>query len=333
MATGPMKSLPPLNPLHVFAVVARCGSFTKAAEELRVTQSAVSRQIATLESYLGTRLFRRQQRGIALSAVGSDYANRIEGIFDAISAATTAVVEGAKSKPVRLRVYTTFASKWLIPRLPLFHREHPHIQVRLSTAVAPVDFARDNVDLAIQVGHGKWPGMTTVRLFGDVLQPICSPNLLRQGVAAVDIGSLNQLPLLHSHYRRDDWPDWLAGVGRSDINVDSGTSFTSSILTYQAAEQGMGIAIGQINLLEQEFAAGTLIRLFDRPIERDQAYYVVWPRDAPLNRKLRTFVSWLKRQNAPSAAAAAPSAAARRTQRADTAIPSVKRQASAEARR
>ena len=148
---------PPLNPLRVFVVAARLESFTKAAAEMNVSQSAVSRQIAVLEGYLGVQLFRRERDGVSLTDAGGAYYRNTSPAFSAIEYATQQIVQDKAEKPLRLRVYTTFAAKWLIGRLRNLQQAHPVIQIHLSHGVKPVNFKRDPVDVAIQFGSGDWP--------------------------------------------------------------------------------------------------------------------------------------------------------------------------------
>lgn len=261
---------------------------------MNVTQSAVSRQIATLEAYLRVRLFDRDHRGVVLTAEGEAYQRDILPAFALISSATQQIIGRQRIEPLRLRVYTSFAARWLIPRLPKFYSLYPAIEVRLDNVVAPVDFSRDDVDLAIQLGGGAWRGIEAELLFPDVIQPVCSPQLLQD----TPVGSLEALKnhrLLHSRYRRTDWHDWLSAVGRLDLLAD-GMVFPSSVLTYQAALEGFGIAIGQIRLLEHDLASGALVTLFDRPVERDLAYYACWPANRPTTAKLRSFLGWVRRE-------------------------------------
>jgi LysR family glycine cleavage system transcriptional activator len=287
------RKMPPLNPLHVFEASARLGSFTKAAEELGVTQSAVSRQVAVLEAYVRQRLFRRDRHGITLTPAGGAYLKDIAPAFARVAAATEKLRQAGQAEPLRLRCYNTFAVKWLIPRLPRFQADHPAVEVRLSNAVAEVDFTRDEVDLAIQFGDGNWPGLNSRLLIPDVIQPVCSPRLLRGRKALGTLDDLRRHQMLHSRYRRSDWNRWLAAVGRPDLPV-SGMEFPSSVLTYQAATDGLGIAMGQVRLLAHDFKAGALVPLFDRPVERPMAHYAVWPRSP--DRKVRAFLAWLARE-------------------------------------
>ncbi len=289
------RRIPPLNPLHVFEAAARLGSFTKAAEELNVTQSAVSRQVAVLEGYLKLRLFRRERYGITLTPIGKAYREEVAPAFSQIAAATERLLHAGRVEPLRLRCYNIFALKWLIPRLPRFQADHPGIEVRLSTSVALVDFAQDELDLAIQFGDGSWPGLEARKLIPDVLQPVCSPKLLRRRQAPRSIEDLRHQRLLHTRFRRNDWRDWLAAVGGPDI-ADTGTEFPGSLLAYQAAAEGLGIAMGQVRLLALDIAAGSLVPLFDRPVERPLAHYAVWPKGRAMNHRLRVFLAWLEQE-------------------------------------
>lgn len=288
-----LNKIPPLNPLHVFEVAARLGSFTLAAEELNVTQSAVSRQIATLEGAIGVRLFQRTGRGAQLTRAGEEYLPDISQAFALIGAATDKLTQSQKVEPLHILVYTTFAAKWLIRRLPDFQARYPALNVRIHNSTRPVNFARDNIDLAIQLGSGFWPKMNSMRLFSDVIQPVASPLLLKNRKKPLTIDSLSQFQMLHSRYRRNDWSDWLNGVGRPDLISNRGMEYPSSVMTYGAAIEGLGIAIGQVNLLDQDFKSGLLVPLFDKPITRDLAYYAVWPDDREPARKVRSFLNWL----------------------------------------
>jgi LysR family glycine cleavage system transcriptional activator len=287
--------LPPLNPLHVFDVAARHLSFTRAAAELRVTQPAISRQITTLEGFLGIRLFERDRHGLRLTSEGEEFQRQIAPAFRMIANATASLTATGKAEPLNVRVYTTFAAKWLIPRLPSFYVSYPQIKLNISNVVAPIDFEKDRVDLAVQFGDGNWPGVETELLFKDVIQPVCSPKLLKR-TRVVELDDLRNAQLLHSHYRRADWPDWLMAVKRPDLLTDAGISFPSSVLTYQAAVEGVGIAAGQLFLLRNEIQDGTLVPLFNAPLERPLAHYVAWPKNRQLGRKARSFKHWLKAQ-------------------------------------
>ncbi|KRB93511.1 transcriptional regulator GcvA [Noviherbaspirillum sp. Root189] len=289
------RRIPPLNPLRVFEVVARTENLTTAAEELHVTQSAVSRQIGVLETYLGVELFRRERHGVVLTRLGRAYGERIIPAFSEISAATEQLVKGTSQGALRVRTYTTFAAKWLIPRLPEFHRLHPNVEVRISNAVPDVDFDRDPVDVAIQFGEGQWQRTQCDLLFHDEIEPVCSPGYIEKHLT-VDKRpeSLLRERLLVSHYRRIDWDDWLSATHMTQYAATAERmNFGTSVLTWQAAINGLGIAIGQNALLAEEFRSGQLTRPFTMPVRRDKAYYLVRPEMQRESRKVALFRDWL----------------------------------------
>lgn len=288
------RRIPPLNPLHVFEVVARAGSLTRAADELHISQSAVSRQIAVLEGYLNVRLFQRERRGVTLTPLGAAYLRDIGPAFALIASGTERLLAEASGGPLRVRTYATFVAKWLLKRLPDFQSRHPEIEVRIATAVPEVDFDKDAADVAIQFGHGQWPKADAELLFFDEIEPVCSPALLKGRRRLERIDDLAGMRLLHAHYRRADWPDWLAAVGRSDLlGTAREMTFPSSMFAYQAAIDGVGVAMGQTLLLQQEFESGQLTRPFRRPIQRDAAYYLLTAASQTPSVKVRAFRRWL----------------------------------------
>lgn len=290
-----VRRIPPLNPLRVFEVVARTQNLTVAAQELHVTQSAVSRQIGTLESYLGVELFKRERHGVVLTRVGRTFAEQVIPAFEAIATATERLVKDTSQGALRVRTYTTFAAKWLIPRLPDFKQLYPNIDVRISNAVPEVDFDRDPVDVAIQFGDGQWPRMQADLLFVDVIEPVCSPQFLAEHASDSQHPekALGQR-LLVSHYRRTDWDDWLAATGLRACAADAERmSFSSSVLTWQAAQAGLGLAMGQTALLGPELESGRLVRPFGRPLRRDKGHYLVRPAVQRGSKKVGAFREWL----------------------------------------
>jgi LysR family glycine cleavage system transcriptional activator len=293
------RRIPPLNPLRVFEVVARTQNLTAAAQELHVSQSAVSRQISTLETYLGVELFRRERHGVTLTRVGNSYAGRIIPAFEEISIATEKLLRSTTQGVLRVRTYTTFTAKWLIPRLPNFRDLHPDIEVVISNAVPEVDFDRDPVDLAIQFGDGRWPRVQLDLLFPDEIEPVCSPSYLTAHLPkGRSANTLLRHRLLMSHYRSADWHDWLEATGRLELAEGAEKMrFSTSVLTWQAALDGLGIAIGQASMLESEFRQGTLVRPFKQPISSQRAYYLVRPLAQRYSRKVDLFRDWLLRQS------------------------------------
>ena len=288
------RRIPPLNPLRVFEVVARTENLTAASRELHVSQSAVSRQIAVLEKYLGLELFRRERHGVVLTRAGKNYADEIVPAFEAIAAATGKLTKASAQGSLRVRTYTTFAAKWLIPHLPDFKRKHPDIDVRIFNAVPDVDFDRDAVDVAIQFGDGQWKRAKTDLLFHDEIEPVCSPAYLKREAGRKGPEELLRKRLLVSQYRRSDWDDWLAAHGLEAQSAGAERmSFSSSILTWQAALDGLGMAIGQPALLRAELQAGQLVRPFGKPLTRGKGHYLVRPDVQRESRKVMAFRDWL----------------------------------------
>jgi LysR family glycine cleavage system transcriptional activator len=293
------RPIPPLNPLYVFEVVGRVGSFTKAAEVLCVTPSAVSRQIASLEAFLDVRLFHRGREGNTLTDVGKGYYLTIAPAFETICSATERIKQSRDHAPLNVRVPSTFAVRFLLPRLSDFQKQHPDIIVRISTGFGAVDLVREDVDVSIQVGTGDWPGTEGKQLFANWVQPMCSPQLLK-GSSVDAIDDLQRYRLLISKNRPNDWKDWARAAGRSDLPLDQMEiiEFPNSMLAFQAAADGAGIVIGQIPLLGLAFGPQKWKPLFGRPI-RQGSYYAVWRAESGPNRKVRQFVSWLQRQLEP----------------------------------
>jgi LysR family glycine cleavage system transcriptional activator len=306
------RRIPPLNPLHVFEIAARTQNLTAAAQQLNVTQSAISRQISVLENYLGVQLFRRERHGVSLTRVGRAYADRILPAFETIADATDDLAKRTRQDELRVRTYTTFAAKWLIPKLGLFRALHPKIEVRISNAVPEVDFDRDSVDVAIQFGNGRWPHVQADLLFHDEIEPVCSPAFLAQHAPNAKYPrSLLRQRLLISHYRRTDWEIWLQAMGYEESALEAEEmTLGSTILCWQAAVDNLGIAIGQRELLSSEFANGQLVRPFNQPLLRTQAYYLVRPEHQRETRKVQVFRDWLLSICEPIARAQAKGASA-----------------------
>lgn len=290
------RRLPPLNPLRVFEAVARVENLSLAAQELHVSQSAVSRQIATLEGYLGVELFRRERHGVSLTRSGKIYAQQIIPAFAALSQATERLLDDHTAGVLKVRTYTTFTAKWLIPRLPDFRARYPDVEIIISNGVRAVDFDRDQVDLAIQFGNGTWSRTRVDFLFEDQIEPVCSPQFAERVLSQTNcLDDLLTERLLVSYYRRTDWEDWLAATGRTEVAARTERmSFSTSVLTWQAALDGLGVAIGQTAMLQEEFANGRLIRPFQAPVVRpNMGHYLVRPAAQRYSRKVEVFTDWM----------------------------------------
>lgn len=296
--------IPPLNPLKVFEVVARTGNLTVAASELRVSQSAVSRQIAVLEEYLGVQLFIRERIGVRLTDIGNAYAVRIAPVFEQISEATKFITQKYSDNVIRLRTYTALTARWLIPRLPRFNKLHPDIDVKITNSSAPLDFGSEQCDMAIVFGSGSWPDADAALLIEDVIEPVCSTTFLEAQLVDADIEVvLRGKRLLVSKYRKDDWPNWLAHLGLRDVFDKADTMvFSSSVLTWQAAMDGLGLAIGQQHLLDADIQSGRLIRPFGKPLRTGKGHYIVTPAVQRHSAKILALKNWLLQEAQPSRA-------------------------------
>jgi LysR family glycine cleavage system transcriptional activator len=285
------RDIPPLNPLRVFECVARLKSFSRAAEELCVSPSAVSRQVSLLEDYLGMPFFHRDRAGIRLTDEGQRYLDDIGPAFEQIARATKRLAAGRKQEPLRLRVYSTFAAKWLVRRLARFQALHPDIRLRIVTAIAPVDFASEPVDASIQFGDGLWPDVQSRLLFGDELRPVAKPDLL----ARMPGQPRDLLPLrrIHSHYRAQDWPDWLRSAGVDCPPEAEPFMLPSSLLAYQAAVDGLGVAMAQTRMVEAELASGALAFLTDHVLRRPLGHFLVTPLKSLHAEKIDRLHGWL----------------------------------------
>jgi LysR family glycine cleavage system transcriptional activator len=293
-----MDPLPPLNALRAFEAAARHLSITVAADELHVTPGAVSRQIRMLEDLLRVQLLQRGHRQITLTQQGEDYYRAVTKAIEALREATRRLTRRARRKQLKVRAYTTFAMRWLIPRLSSFQAANPGIEVLLTASLDPVDFRKEDIDGAIRLGDGKWSGVNAHRLVSNVLLPVCSPALLAAGAKIRKPADLRHRTLLHSIARPDDWACWLAAA-RVDRQVDarSGMTYQSSAMAYAAAIEGQGFAIAQRFLVEDDLASGKLVAPFVQTVDMgDFTYYLLTPADRKESASMAAFRQWLLSQ-------------------------------------
>src|SRR6202035_2228187 len=228
--------------IRAFEVAARYLSFTAAAEELNVTQSAVSRHIRHLEEHLGTKLFDRHHRSLTLTDAGEVYRAELTDLFRRLAAATGRVVRTNKSR-LHIHSYSTFAMHWLIPRLPDFKEAHPEIDLQLTAFSKPLAAQHELIHAIIRVGAGDFD--KTDRLFSVDLLPVCAPALRERAFRSGSIEALSNATLLHSIAANANWPIWAQSVGLSDLDTSKGMRFESSAMAYAAAERGLGVALAQ----------------------------------------------------------------------------------------
>ena len=286
-----VQPLPPLNALRAFEAAARHLSFTKAAEELHVTQAAISHQVKGLEDHLGVKLFRRLTRSLLLTEEGQALLPELRAAFDQLAQAVARVRGRGGQRTLNISTMTTFAMSWLVPRLPNFQAAHPDIEVRISTTQRMVDFAREDVDLATRYGFGPWPGLAAHKLFDDVLTPLCSPALAAKLKQPDD---LRGVALLHEHPEPSDWTFWCAKFGVTGIDGRKGPRFDSTRIAVQAAIGGLGVAIGAPNVFIEELATGRLVQPFPELIVGNgKAFWVVYTETSADQPKIRAFRDWI----------------------------------------
>ena len=287
--------LPSLNGLRAFEAAARHLSFTHAAAELNVTQTAISHQIRRLEEELGIRLFVRQNRALALTAEARDYLPGVRAAFNDLRLATERLQRRDNDRVLTVSTLASLAAKWLLPRLSAFQEAHPGIDVRITTSTALVDFKRGDVDAAIRYGRGHWPGLRADWLTADQLFPVCSPQLLRGDKPLRCPEDLAHHVLLHSSGGYDDdWRLWLTAAGLpANISKQPGLSFDMIFMTVQAAIDGFGVAIGRTTYVEGDIAKGRLVVPFKIALPADAGFYLVSPEANADKPKLAAFRRWL----------------------------------------
>ena len=298
--------LPSLNGLRAFEAAARHLSFTLAASELNVTQTAISHQIRRLEEELGIRLFVRQNRALTLTAEARDYLPGVRAAFNDLRLATDRLLRKDDDKVLTVSTLASLAAKWLLPRLTDFQEQHPGIDVRITTSTGLVDFQRDNVDAAIRYGRGQWPGVRADWLMADELFPVCSPSLLRGDRALHVVEDLKDHVLLHTTNNSDDWRLWLTAAGLpTDISRQPGLTFDMTFMTVQAAIDGMGVAMGRTSYVQDDIAKGRLVVPFRIALPADAGFYLVSPQGRRETPKLAAFRDWVlgaTQNKAPSGA-------------------------------
>jgi LysR family glycine cleavage system transcriptional activator len=289
-----MKRLPPLPALHTFLITAQCCNFTRAAEQLHITQGAVSRQIAGLEDHLGYELFIRQARGLDLTAEGREWLPRVQQIFELIDDAVEQI--GEKRETLQLKA-PTCVMRWLLPRLLQWQRERPDVPVELTTTVKHgVDFHREQFDAAVMYGAPPDHSMVSQHLFDEQLTPVCSKPLLEGPVRLQTPKDLEQHMLLHPTRDERDWKAWLATADVRLCNVSKGQHFETLDLAMSMASQGTGVAIGDWSLIGDDLSAGRLVMPFELKVKTGKGYYLVLPQKSAPSPKLQELLGWLVAQ-------------------------------------
>lgn len=295
------RRLPPLNALRAFETAARCGNFTRAAQELFVTQGAVSRHVSSLEAWLKVTLFEREHHGIRLTLAGQTYYASMRLAFDQIEHGTRQLQHSPDEWLLRIKLPPTFAIRWLIPRLARFHALHPRIDVQITTSHKPTDFTRDDVDVSIHSEAAPPEGPGYRLLFRETLLPVCAPALVKRDPPLAQPSDLAHHALLSSLNRPQDWPVWLEAADARDIDINRGLKFENAAMAYQAAAEGLGVMVGLLAFVRDDLASGRLVAPFDLRVPTKGGYFMAWRADRPVPQRVRNFEHWMADEAAAEA--------------------------------
>ncbi|WP_279611900.1 LysR family transcriptional regulator [Burkholderia gladioli] len=280
----------PLNALRAFESSSRHLSFTRAAQELNVTQAAVSQQVRALEERLGVSLFKRLPRGLAVTDEGLALRPVLSDAFDRIESVLRQFEGGHFHEVLTVGAVGTFAVGWLMPRLRSFHALHPFVELRLMTNNNLVDLAAEGLDCAIRFGDGNWPGTRAQKLFDAPLSLLCAPDIAQRLRVPADLVGET---LLRS-YRPDDWMNWFAKAGLAPMPA-RGAVFDSSRLMVEAATQGAGVALAPASMFARDLATGRLVRPFDIEVQAG-SYWLIRQKGKPATPAMQLFNQWIVKQ-------------------------------------
>jgi len=285
--------LPSIGDLTAFEAAARHASFTRAAGELHLTQSAISRAVRMLEDRIGVTLFERVRQRVVLTSAGSLYLKEVRRILGELRDATHAVMAYAEATAsLNVAVLPTFATRWLVPRLPAFVEAHPDVTLNFSARLEPFVFADEPFDAAIHYGSPTWAAAHCHHLMDEVAVVVASPEY-RAARRLETPADLQRATLLHQTTRPTAWADWCALAGIELEGVNRGPRYEQFAMIGQAAAAGLGAALLPRVLIDDELAAGRLEMLFDNALTSSRAYYWVVPEDKAASPALRAFTQWI----------------------------------------
>ncbi len=300
-------SLPSLNGLRAFEAAARHLSFTRAAAELSVTQTAISHQIRRLEEQLGLKLFVRRNRALALTREAESYLPAVRAAFEDLRRATQRLKRPQRDGLLTVSTLASLAAKWLLPRVVAFQEAHPGIEVRVSASTHLVDFQREEIDMAVRYGRGDWPGLRAHWLMAEDIFPVCSPALRKGRHPLKRPEDLAHHTLLHATLSREDWQLWLTAAGLpTELAQRRGLTFDQSFMCIQAAIEGLGVALGRSAFVEADIAQGRLVVPFDLVLPAEAGFYIVAPEETADDPKIALFRHWLIKSVTPGAKAPPP---------------------------
>jgi len=295
------RRLPSTQSLICFEAAARQASFTKAAQELALTQGAVSRQVAALEDMLGVSLFKRGQHGIQLTASGQSYARQVRARLDSLERdALDLIGNQGQGESLVLAAVPTFSSQWLIPRLPSFTQRFPQTQVHIETRTRPFMFSDTGIDAALYAGTpaqvSQWAGTQATKLFDEEVIPVCSPALLKKNKALTP-KQLMELPLLQQSTRPEAWRHWFDAQGQDAPRAMAGSRYELFSMQVAAARCGMGVSLMPRLFISAELKSVELVVACERPITGLRAYYLIEPQVDQPREILQHFKAWLLEHN------------------------------------
>ena len=286
------RRLPPLISLRVFEAVARHLSFTSAADELHVTQAAVSHQVKKLEEWLGITLFLRLNRSIKLTKEGEAYAKPLTAAFDALASATDDILKDNGSQSINIATFDSIAANWLAPRIRKFQEHSPDSAIKIVTQNFYSDFSSNDVDVEIRYGDGNWPNNYVVKIADEEIFPVCSPKLLGRKRKLNNVDDLQDYSLIHDEMVME-WNDWLSEAGGAKMKAAKGLRYNHSHIVIQSAIAGEGMALGRSLLIADDLDKGRLIAPFEFKIQSKFSYYLVCPKELADQAWIATFRDWL----------------------------------------
>lgn len=287
------QRLPHLTWLRAFEASARHLSFTHAAAELNLTQAAISKQVKLLEHYLREPLFERKPRSLILTKVGAAYLPKVRDGFERLASGTEEVFGLRRSEVLTIRAPVGYSVAWIAPRLRRFTDANPNVPVRLVSSVWGDQFDKERFDLDIQYGTGRWPGFKADRLTWEVLEPLCAPSLLTEGPALKVPSDLKHHRLLHVLGYEEGWANWLKVAKAAGVNAGQGLQFDTSLLVFEFAAHGGGVALGRSSMSQPMLEGGRLIRPFDVSVPLHEAFYLIAPTDGREHPDAEVFRDWL----------------------------------------
>ena len=282
------RRLPPPNWLRSFEAAARHLSFTHAAQELNVSQSAVSQQVKLLEHFLKQPLFRRFPRRLELTDAGKAYLPTVREAFTRLATTTEELFGTSQENVITIKVNISFAVLWLAPRLGQFMAQYPQLSLRVVNTIWSDELSWDGIDLDIRIGKGDWPNLQIMRLAEDTLFPLCAPHL-----KLTKSTDLAQHILLTPMGNEDGWPQWFSYAGVEDFNVERSVQLDTAAVAYEMAASGVGIALGRRILSQDLLHKGRLVKPFDIEMPTEETYYLVWPKERFESPGALAFRDWL----------------------------------------